>query len=453
MKRYDPEIEWPSQHGVVHATVRLRESETGSVVKWEDAMAELRRHAWRKEHEELKDQLAHQTHNQGLEQAGWLRQNKALAAEREDLFAEVAKWKLETGSASAVDAGLRLASVEAERDALRADCERLTRALSRVDEPEDSDKQTAKSMSRADELFASGWRVLYPYLSPPILYDWAVRELRDYAKDGEKQLLEAQAERDALVGMSESFTQAKAVNGFTKVLVNGQNLEIVALRAERDKLIAECERLQKDLQKDPGRRMYDLERDDHQRTADDLRRERVAHQRAAVERDILREERDRLNLRVGVAESKVENLRAVLRGERDAAKKMSEEFKKAKAELDVLRDAMRTVAEFYRARMPIGVLPIGRCLSALTPEQRAACGWPDPEPPKAMTWDQALDAMRAGKSVAWYHWHGTSVSLCHDGVIRFDGPVDQRRPFEFRLEYAEKAHWRVVEPACAEVVP
>ncbi|HXK37086.1 MAG TPA: hypothetical protein VJ553_05900, partial [Candidatus Paceibacterota bacterium] len=134
MKRYEPTVHWdePENRGSVRVTTRLQESPAGSVVKWEDHCtsrqddrdtmrnlvtdrnaihAELRtakddarrmqstidelvkepsrlddelrgvtaeRDVLRKERDELREQLAHWTHNHGLEGQGWRRTNKEL---------------------------------------------------------------------------------------------------------------------------------------------------------------------------------------------------------------------------------------------------------------------------------------------------------------------------------------------------------------------------------------
>jgi hypothetical protein len=83
-------------------------------------------------------------------------------------------------------------------------------------------------------------------------------------------------------------------------------------------------------------------------------------------------------------------------------------------------------------------------LGNLTPKQRSACGWPDPEPPKTMTWGEALAALKDGKRVRRQgkpYWIA-GLQFNSDGALRCDSgdaPVMTRQDFD-------ATDWEVVVP-------
>ena len=128
------------------------------------------------------------------------------------------------------------------------------------------------------------------------------------------------------------------------------------------------------------------------------------------ERDALKAECSKLNELLGLTRSnnaeEIIGLRECLRAvtaDRDRLL-LDETHEGVMRERDVLRSAMRIAAPVVRGHNKIHAGDIVRRLNGFTPEQRAACGWPDPEPQKTMTWGEALAALTSGKLVRRQSW-------------------------------------------------
>lgn len=92
------------------------------------------------------------------------------------------------------------------------------------------------------------------------------------------------------------------------------------------------------------------------------------------------------------------------------------ERQRTQSERDTLREAMRENAHIIRELRGVHDHTMAMLLSTLTPEQRSACGWPDA--PKTMTWEEAREAMKHGKTVRNRDWRsGWSGIKCPNGRI------------------------------------
>jgi hypothetical protein len=165
----------------------------------------------------------------------------------------------------------------------------------------------------------------------------------------------------------------------------------------------------------------------------DLARSNGAAMLLEAERDDLRKRVDGLDRKLKVEADK--RFCAVLR-ERSLS---HSEYRAIREERDVLRGALRDLRPL---QFPTGVEVAMEHLCKLTPEQREACGWPDQEEPKTMTWAEALAAIKEGKHVRRRHgtWWPAGLQRSTNGDIVC---VHSAVPPTLRPEDFEATDWEI----------